>query len=173
MEPLVRRGRLIHLDEVPLPELRVLYSHAVATVLPSFYEGFGYSPLESMCCHTPAIASDIAAHRGVYGEAALYCDPYRVSSIVSAIERLSLASEGGLRQELVERGRRRASRYRAPAVAAQWRAAPGTSPPGHHEQRRGCASPGSTTRFGPSRTNRNGERTTPMALPTLQPASCG
>jgi glycosyltransferase involved in cell wall biosynthesis len=122
MEPLVRRGRLIHLDEVPLPELRVLYSHAVATVFPSLYEGFGYSPLESMCCHTPAIVSDIAAHRGVYGEAALYCDPYRVSSIVAAIERLCLASDTDLREELIERGRRRVTRFRATAVAAQWRA---------------------------------------------------
>lgn len=122
MEPLVRRGRLIHLDEVPLPELRVLYSHAVATVSPSLYEGFGYSPLESMCCHTPAIVSDIAAHRGVYGEAALYCDPYRVSSIVAAIERLCLASDTELRDELVERGRRRVTRYRAPAVGLQWHA---------------------------------------------------
>jgi glycosyltransferase involved in cell wall biosynthesis len=120
MEPLIRRGRLIHLDGVPLPELRILYSHAVATVFPSLYEGFGYSPLESMCCDTPAIVSDIAAHRGVYGEAALYCDPYRADSIASAVEQLCLEPDNGLRDELIGRGRRRVARYRAPAVAAQW-----------------------------------------------------
>ena len=99
MAPLIRRGRLFHLDRVPQAELRVLYTHAEAVAFPSLYEGFGYSPLEAMCCDTPAIASDIAAHRWAYGDAAAYCDPYRVDTIADAIERVCLDPDGSVRKE--------------------------------------------------------------------------
>jgi glycosyltransferase involved in cell wall biosynthesis len=122
MAPLIKRGRLFHLDKVPQAELRVLYSHAEAVVFPSLYEGFGYTPLEAMCCDTPAIASNIAAHRWAYGDAAEYCDPYRVDTIAAAIERVCLDSDAAFRNELIARGRRRAARYRVNGTAAQWQA---------------------------------------------------
>jgi glycosyltransferase involved in cell wall biosynthesis len=120
MAPLIRRGRLFHLDRVPQAELRVLYTHAEAVAFPSLYEGFGYSPLEAMCCDTPAIASDIAAHRWAYGDAAAYCDPYQVDTIAEAIERVCLDPDGSLRKELIARGRTRVARYRVGGTAAQW-----------------------------------------------------
>ncbi|MGI6232500.1 MAG: glycosyltransferase family 4 protein [Prevotella sp.] len=43
-----------------------LLQSARALVSPSFYEGFGLSPLESMALGTPAIISDIPAHKEVY-----------------------------------------------------------------------------------------------------------
>ncbi len=122
MAPLIKRGRLFHLDKVPQAELRVLYSHAEAVVFPSLYEGFGYTPLEAMCCDTPAIASNIAAHRWAYGDAAEYCDPYRVDTIADAIERVCLDSDAAYRNELIARGRRRVARYRVRGTAAQWQA---------------------------------------------------
>lgn len=122
MGPLVRRGRLFHLDQVPIDELRVLYNHARAVAFPSLYEGFGYSPLEAMCCGTPVIVSDIAAHRWAYGDAAEYCDPYRVETLSAAIEKVCLDGDRAYRTELASRGFRRVKRYQPPAVAAQWRA---------------------------------------------------
>jgi glycosyltransferase involved in cell wall biosynthesis len=122
MMPLIRRGRLFHLEKVPQNELRVLYSHARAVIFPSLYEGFGYTPLEAMCCETPAIASNIAAHRWAYGDAALYCDPYRIDSIVQAIEQLCIEDDSPLRRELIQRGSRRVARYRISAVSVQWEA---------------------------------------------------
>jgi glycosyltransferase involved in cell wall biosynthesis len=118
MGPLIRRGRLFHLDKVPQAELRVLYSHAEAVVFPSLYEGFGYSPLEGMCCGTAAIASGIAAHKWAFGDAAEYCDPYRVDSIAEAVERVCL--DASHRGELIARGRKRVTRYRVRGTAAQW-----------------------------------------------------
>lgn len=122
MAPLIRAGRLFHLHHVPQDELRVLYSHADCVVFPSFIEGFGYSPLEAMCCGTPVIASDIPVHRGVYGEAAEYCDPYRSETLARAIERVCFPGTSPIRSELIQRGLRRVYRYQIRGVSAQWRA---------------------------------------------------
>jgi glycosyltransferase involved in cell wall biosynthesis len=120
IKPLIERGRLFHLEDVPTDELRVLYTHARALVFPSLYEGFGYTPLEAMCCHTPVIVSDIAAHRFVHGDAALYCDPYRTESLVAQLERLLYPDNAALREELIARGRQRVQRYSPQAVGQQW-----------------------------------------------------
>ena len=60
---------------MPVEEMRVLYTHAEALVFPSNYEGFGFPPLEAMQCGTPVIASDIAAHRWVLGDACAVLQP--------------------------------------------------------------------------------------------------
>lgn len=119
MKPLIEQQRVIHLVNLSLRELRVLNTHAEAVVFPSLYEGFGYAPLEAMCCHTPVVVSDIAAHRWTYGDAAVYFDPYRVDSIVEALERV-VFSESGLPRQLVEAGIARVQRYSAGAIGDQW-----------------------------------------------------
>lgn len=122
MEAVGARGRLYHLEQVPLPEMRVLYSEARAVIFPSLYEGFGYPPLEAMRCGTPVIASDIAAHRAVHGDAVHYCDPYAVDSVAAAIEAVCLDLDDAARADLVARGHLRARRYSLSATSAQWRA---------------------------------------------------
>jgi glycosyltransferase involved in cell wall biosynthesis len=119
MQPLVAAGKLFHLENVPLNELRVLYTHAEALVFPSYYEGFGYPPLEAMCCGAPTAVSDIATHRWVYGDAAVYFDPYRLDSLVECLEEL-LFCGAEQRQQLVDRGRRWAARYFSKQVGRQW-----------------------------------------------------
>ena len=93
MRGLAQRGDMIHLENVSADELRVLYSHAEAFVSPSTSEGFGLPPAEAMQCGAPVVVSDIPAHRWVLGDAAIYCNPYDVDSIVAAIERL-VAGDG-------------------------------------------------------------------------------
>ena len=101
MQPLITQRRLYHLENVPQQELRILYTHAEALVFPSFYEGFGYPPLEAMCCDTPTVVSDVATHRWVYGDAALYFDPYRTDSLVASLAQLLFSSDDSLRDALV------------------------------------------------------------------------
>jgi hypothetical protein len=117
----IERGALVHLEKVSADELRVLYTHAEALVFPSYSEGFGLPPLEAMRCDAPVIASDIAVHRWVLGDAALYCNPYDVTSIASAIERLVASDESvALRAELIARGRERLELYRTDRCSRQW-----------------------------------------------------
>ena len=117
----VERGDVVHLENVPVEEMRVLYSHAAAFACVSNYEGFGFPPLEAMQCGTPVIASDIGAHRWVLGDAALYCNPYDLGSIAAAIERLLASSDAAaLRSQLVGRGYERVERYRSDRFDQQW-----------------------------------------------------
>lgn len=52
-------------------EIEQLYQTAAALLLPSSYEGFGFTPLEAMARGCPVIESDIPALREVSGEGAL------------------------------------------------------------------------------------------------------
>jgi hypothetical protein len=118
----IARGDVIHLERVSAPELRLLYTHAEAFILPSLAEGFGFPPLEAMQCDTPVIVSDIKEHRWVMGDAAVYCNPYDVASIAAAIERLVAGGETpALGPALIERGRRLVERYSIERCARQWR----------------------------------------------------
>jgi glycosyltransferase involved in cell wall biosynthesis len=117
----IAAGHVIHLEKVTSEELRVLYTHAEAFVFPSNAEGFGFPPLEAMQCDLPVIASDIAEHRWVLGDAALYCNSYDVNTIADAVEQLVASEEApALRRELVARGRRRVERYSLDQCRDQW-----------------------------------------------------
>jgi len=65
-------GRVEFKEYLTSEELLRLYQGASALVFPSRMEGFGIPPLEALACGTPAIVSDIPAHREVLGEAALF-----------------------------------------------------------------------------------------------------
>ncbi|MDE2311607.1 MAG: glycosyltransferase, partial [Patescibacteria group bacterium] len=78
-------------------------------VYPSFYEGFGFQPLEAMSVGTPVIASQVSALPEVTGGAALLVDPYRVDDLAEAVNLLS--TNRILREELISRGREQVKGY--------------------------------------------------------------
>jgi len=57
-------------------EAKVLIQNAKAFLFPSFYEGFGIPPMESLALGTPVVVSDITVMREVYGNSVHYIDPY-------------------------------------------------------------------------------------------------
>lgn len=89
--------------------LRALYRRALALVLPSFGEGFGFPVLEAMGCGTPVITSNVSALPELAGDAALLVDPRDHDTLARAME--TLATDAALRHELGERGRRRAETF--------------------------------------------------------------
>ncbi len=82
---------------------------ATACIFPSWYEGFGIPNLDAMLAGTPLITSDIPAHREVVGDAGIFVPPERPEAWARAFERI--AREGTLREELIEKGKRRASEF--------------------------------------------------------------
>ena len=72
----------IHFIEyVPEDHLSALNTLASLSILPSLYEGFGVTPIESMACGTPAIGSNTSAIPEVIGGAGRLLDPYNIDDI--------------------------------------------------------------------------------------------
>jgi glycosyltransferase involved in cell wall biosynthesis len=92
------RGRIHFTGFVNDDDLPALYSDALATVLPSFSEGFGLPALESLCCGTPVLASTTGAVAEVIGRAGLTFDPNKPTEIGQQIFRI--AREPALLAEL-------------------------------------------------------------------------
>lgn len=79
-----------------------LYNMAKIFVYPSFFEGFGFPPLEAMACGLPTIVSHTSSLPEVVGNAALMIDPYNIDELTWAMKTALL--DQGLRRELTQRG---------------------------------------------------------------------
>ncbi len=85
-------------------ELASIYNLAGATLLPSFYEGFGLPVLESMACGTPVICSDNSSISEIAGGLALFCDPQDPQDIAQKTLRalnMSAKSKVSLSEKLI------------------------------------------------------------------------
>ena len=79
-------------------------------ILPSFYEGFGFPPLEAMASGCPVVVSRAGSLPEVCGEAALYVDPGDPRGMAEAM--MAVLTDAPLRQRLIGRGRERAAQFR-------------------------------------------------------------
>lgn len=79
-----------------------LLNAASVFCFPSFYEGFGLSILEAMQQGTPVITSNITSTKEIGGKAAVLVNPYKASSIASAIKKV--LSDEKLRKSLIQKG---------------------------------------------------------------------
>ncbi len=118
--PWLERGEVFMLEDVPAPELRLLYKHARATICPSFGEGFDFSGVEAMRCGGAVAASDIPVHRDVYGDAAEYFTPYSAPDIAAAIARVIDPVEDSRRAALVHKGAAVSGQYMPEKILPQW-----------------------------------------------------
>lgn len=100
-------------------ELARLYRIADVFVFPSFWEGFGWPPIESMSSGTPVVCSNIGSLNEVVGDAALKVDPYDYAGLSSAISRL--LSNEKLKSDMIAAGLERAERFRWSETAKQVR----------------------------------------------------
>jgi glycosyltransferase involved in cell wall biosynthesis len=100
---------IIFTNYVAFEDLPVLYSLATVFAFPSFYEGFGFPPLEAMACDCPVVASDAASIPEICGDAVYYVSPEKPESMAKGlIEVLNNQQE---RLDLVKRGRNQFLRY--------------------------------------------------------------
>jgi glycosyltransferase involved in cell wall biosynthesis len=102
-------------------ELLALYQKAELLILPSFYEGFGWPPLEAMACSCAVILSDIPPLREIYEDAAYYVDPYSVYSISEGITKL--LCDPGLKNTLIKKGLEKSKEFHSEKFKAAYRKA--------------------------------------------------
>jgi len=95
-----------YIEEKHKPALIKLSS---ALIYPSFYEGFGFQPLEAMALGTPVVVSQVTALPEISGDAALLINPYQESSLAQALE--EVLNNQHLRANLISKGLKQAKRF--------------------------------------------------------------
>ncbi len=95
-----------------------LYNLAAVFVYPSFYEGFGFPPLEAMACGTPVVASFASSLPEAAGEAALMVDPYNINDIARAMK--EILTDENLKNKLVARGLEQVKQFRWEKAAGEY-----------------------------------------------------
>ena len=118
--PWLARGEAFMLEDVPAPELRLLYKHARATICPSFAEGFDLSGVEAMRSGGAVVASDIPVHREIYANGAEYFNPYSADDLQRAIRQIIDPRNAGRRDEIISLGAAVAQRYVYETILPKW-----------------------------------------------------
>lgn len=98
-------------------ELQTVYWAADVLVFPSWWEGFGWPPLEAMANGTPVVCSDRGSLGEVVGDAALIVNPAEPEAIADAVA--SVLGDKTLRQSLILKGLERAKQFTWERAAEQ------------------------------------------------------
>lgn len=112
MDAVKRSGvadRLHFVDSLDDDELVELYEGASLFIYPSFYEGFGFPPLQALARGVPVIASEAGSLPEVLGDAARYIDPGLPDELAAAI--VELYTEPDRARQLAAAGPGRARAY--------------------------------------------------------------
>jgi len=91
-------------------ERKNLYSKARIFVWPSYYEGFGFPPLEAMRCGVPVITSNVSSLPEMCGDGAFYINPHDINDISRAMD--ILYSNEDLRNVLVTKGYEQTKKFK-------------------------------------------------------------
>lgn len=86
-----------------------LYNLATLFVYPSFYEGFGFPPLEAMACGVPTIVSRNSSFPEIVGTVAMMIDPYQPDDLYRAMT--AILSDHSFAEKLSRAGEHQAKKY--------------------------------------------------------------
>jgi glycosyltransferase involved in cell wall biosynthesis len=101
--------RLVSTGMTSEADVVALNQHAMVSVLPSLYEGFGLSVLEAMASGVPVVAANATSIPEVVGDAGVLFEPRDVDDLVTALDRV--LTDTRLRDELRTRGLARAGEF--------------------------------------------------------------
>jgi glycosyltransferase involved in cell wall biosynthesis len=94
--------RVAALGYVSAADRRDLLAGASVLAFPSYYEGFGFPPIEAMAAGVPVVATTAGSVPEVVGEAALLVDPDDVDALADALQ--TALTDETVRERLVARG---------------------------------------------------------------------
>ncbi len=105
----VKSDKIKYIGYVSEQEKSQIIKLAQTVVYPSFYEGFGFVPLEAMGLGVPVVASSVTSIPEVVQDAALLINPYSSAEITKALE--SILENQILRASLIEKGKKRSQEF--------------------------------------------------------------
>jgi glycosyltransferase involved in cell wall biosynthesis len=103
------RGNILLPGFVEDEDKPALYNLASLFAYPSFYEGFGFPPLEALACGVPVVTSSSSSLPEIVDDAGVLVDPHRPDELFRAFEEVLLDKK--LRETLHEKGLARAKGF--------------------------------------------------------------
>ena len=100
---------VVELGTIPYAKLHQLYARADVYVTPAYTETFAHPLVEAMSSRVPVVASDIAVHREICGDAALYFERFSPQVLAEQISRVVQQKER--RESMIAAGLARASEF--------------------------------------------------------------
>jgi glycogen(starch) synthase len=117
--PVVIAGTGGSLGHVGASRLDTLYGGASVFAAPARYEPFGLAALEAACAGCALVLGDLASLREVWGDAALYVDPFDDDDLAVKLERV--IDDPRLRDSLAAAAARRRMTYSRERMAGAYR----------------------------------------------------
>ena len=84
---------VVELGPIPYGQLHHLYSRADLYVTPAYTESFAHPLVEAMSSGLPIVASDIAVHREICGEAAIYFNRFAPAELAESVAQVMASPE--------------------------------------------------------------------------------
>lgn len=103
------RSDIRFLGPVDAADKVFLYNLAEIFIYPSFFEGFGFPPLEAQACGVPVVAADRTSLPEILGDSAVLVNPWKVDDIVSVLRELAL--DGVVREMKIRAGLENVKRF--------------------------------------------------------------
>lgn len=95
-----------------------VYNLASLFVYPSFFEGFGFPPLEAMACGVPVIASNNSSLPEIIGSGGVLIDPDKPDELYAAIKTVLLNKD--LQENIRKKGLEQARKFRWSRAAEEF-----------------------------------------------------
>lgn len=103
------KNDIIWLNYIDAVDKPYVYNLASLFVYPSFYEGFGFPPLEAMACGVPVVSSNSSSLPEIVADAGILITPNNISELATAIEKVLKNEE--FRKTLISRGLENVKRF--------------------------------------------------------------
>jgi len=100
---------VVELGLVPYQHLHQLYAHADVYVSPAYTETFAHPLVEAMASRMPVVASDIAVHREICTNSALYFDRFNPEELSACV--MQLVRSPQLRERMAASGKTRSGDF--------------------------------------------------------------
>jgi glycosyltransferase involved in cell wall biosynthesis len=101
--------QIFYLDYIKREDKPLIYNLAKLFIFPSYYEGFGFPPLEAQACGLPVIASANSSFPEILGETAYLVNPDHLEEISEAIHQILSIPE--LKNKLIAQGLENVKRF--------------------------------------------------------------
>jgi glycosyltransferase involved in cell wall biosynthesis len=103
------RNDILFLGPVEDSERILLYNEARAFVYPSFFEGFGFPPLEAQACGCPVVVSNRTSLPEIIGNSGIAVSPWDIGALTEGLARA--LEDGRERTEFIRTGYLNAARF--------------------------------------------------------------